>query len=220
MNLFSFINQFLSLAILSLWSLLSPFLPLPATSIQYPESRIATPSATLTATPAPPTVTLNAPAVKTQVIQTTQPVPWGQTEKIGEHLYRTYVGSDPVMGTPEEILSALNNYRRNHNARELSSDPALCQLAQRRAAEQEKLGNLDTHKGLVTYMDNPKHWEELNVTAIGENASYGYILSGVHLIEWVFDSDEEHRSNQLNPNWSLACAGVSGVTVDIIFGRR
>lgn len=220
MGFVSFFNQFFSLTILSLWSLLSPFLPLPATSIQYPESRIATPSAALTATPTPTKVTLNVPALKTQTIQTSQPVPWGQTEKIGDHLYRVYVANDPAMGAPEEILSALNNYRRSHNAQELISDPALCQLAQRRAAEQGKMGNLDEHKGLIAYMDNPKHWEELNITAIGENASYGYILSGVHLIEWVFDSDEEHRSNQLNPNWSLGCAGTAGVTVDIIFGKR
>ena len=69
-------------------------------------------------------------------------------------------------------------------------------------------------------MADPNHWKELNVTAIGENASYGYVLSGVHLIEWIFDSDIEHRENQLNPNWNLSCAGISGVTVDIIFGKR
>lgn len=124
------------------------------------------------------------------------------------------------MGTPAEILQALNSYRRSHNTGEVFSDDKLCSLAQTRAQEQDKLGNLDEHKGLITYMDDPRHWEELNVTSIGENASYGYVLSGVHLIEWVFDSDEEHRSNQLNPNWTLACAGVSRVTVDIIFGKR
>jgi len=174
----------------------------------------------LTTTLVPTKVTVNAPTTKTQAIQTSQPVPWGTTEKLGDGLYRTYVANDAQMGSSEEILNALNNYRRSHNSRELSSDQGLCTLALRRAQEQEKLGNLDEHKGLISYMDDPNHWKELNVNAIGENASYGYTLSGVHLIEWVFDSDVEHRTNQLNPDWSLGCAKTAGVTVDIIFGKR
>ncbi len=172
---------------------------------------------------ATPPVTISVPIKtisKQQPIQTSQPVPWGTTEKLGPGLYRTYVANDPTMGTPEEILRALNNYRKSHNTGELRSDAGLCQLAQKRAEEQEKLGNLDSHKGFSDYMADPNHWKELNVTAIGENASYGYVLSGVHLIEWIFDSDIEHRENQLNPNWNLSCAGISGVTVDIIFGKR
>lgn len=124
------------------------------------------------------------------------------------------------MSTPAEILIALNSYRKTHGAGELRSDDGLCKLAQMRAEQQKKSGTLDSHKGLVDYMNDENHWKELNITAIGENASYGYVLSGVHLIEWIFDSDEEHKSNQLNPQWNLACAGTSGVTVDIIFGRR
>lgn len=153
----------------------------------------------------------------------TQPspsVPWGTTEKVGDHLYRTFVGQDSVMGTPDEILAALNSYRRNHGISNLQQDENLCHLAMRRAQEQDRISNLDAHKGLIDYMDDPNHWQELNIRAIGENASFGYVLSGVHLIEWVFDADVEHRDNQLNPNWNLACAGVSGTTVDIIFGQR
>lgn len=153
-------------------------------------------------------------------ITTTKPVPWGTTEKIGEHQYRTFVANDPVMGTPTEILAALNSYRQIHGRADLKSDDGLCRLANTRAQTQNKAATLDAHKGLEDYMKDPKHWEELNVAAIGENASYGYILSGTHLIEWVFDSDEEHKSNQLNPDWNLACAGVAGVTVDILFGKR
>ncbi len=152
---------------------------------------------------------------------TSPSVPWGTTEKLGDHLYRTYVGSDPVMGTPDEILTALNNYRHDHGVgNTLRTDENICQLAQSRAQIQDKAGGLDSHKGLIEYLNDPNHWTNLNVKAIGENASYGYVLSGVHLIEWVFDADAEHRENQLNPQWNLACAGVSGSTVDIIFGER
>ena len=124
-----------------------------------------------------------------QISEPVPNVPWGSTEKVGEHLYRTYVGRDERMGTPSEILSALNSYRRNHNQGELFSDEKLCSLAKMRAEEQEKMGKLDTHKGIEEYMKDPNHWKELNITALGENSSFGYVLSGVHLIEWVFDAD-------------------------------
>lgn len=147
-------------------------------------------------------------------------VPWGTTIKIGEHLYRTYVGSDEKMGTQEEILIALNNYRKNHNVGPVRVDENICILANRRATEQNKAGSLDSHKGFQDFMTKDGSWQWLDVKSIGENASYGYVLSGTHLIEWVFDSDIEHKENQLNPVWNLACAGISGVTVDIIFGQR
>ncbi len=206
--MFDSFNHLASILILFVWSFLSPILP----SRPIITHQVATPSAKLQSSS--PSALVSIPVV------TTAPVPWGQTEKIGDHLYRTYVGSDPAMGTPDEILTAINNYRHPHGAQEVHRDDGLCKLAQSRAQQQDKLGNLDEHKGLEDYMKDDNHWRELNITAIGENASYGYVLSGVHLIEWVFDSDVEHRSNQLNPQWNLACAGTSGVTVDIIFGKR
>lgn len=146
--------------------------------------------------------------------------PWGTTIKIGDHLYRTYVGEDSKMGTSEEILAALNNYRKNHNVGSVREDENICKLAQERADAQNKGENLDSHKGFQDFMNKDGNWQWLDVKSVGENASYGYVLSGTHLIEWVFDSDSEHRANQLNPVWNLACAGVAGVTVDIIFGQR
>lgn len=217
-SLIASLNQIISSLLLLSITLLSPyiapFLPKISTTItpNFPKvivpakNIIASRSATLSIpTPVPPVSTV---------------VPWGQTEKLGPGLYRTYVENDPTMGTPGEILQALNVYRRSHNRGELQSDPNLCSLAQKRANEQDQAGTLDSHKGLENYMNDPKHWQELDVTAIGENASYGYVLSGTHLIEWVFNADEEHRDNQLNPNWNLACPAVVGVTVDIIFGKR
>ncbi len=157
-----------------------------------------------------------------QTSQTPHPnIPWGTTEKIADHLYRTYVGQDEKMGTPEEILTALNLYRKNHGLNQtLRSDENLCKLANQRASTQNTAGNLDSHKGLVDFMGKPDSWTWLDIKSIGENASFGYVLSGTHLIEWVFNADEEHRSNQLNPQWNLACAGINNTTVDILFGKR
>ncbi len=218
MNLVSAFNQLLSVLILFFWS----FVPL-----HYQQSmvhKVATPSAELKNASYPAIVAIPTPKTSVvpvqSVVKGSQPVPWGTTEKVGEHEYRTYVANDPAMGTPGEILAALNLYRKNHGAGSVRDDENICKLARWRAQEQQKAGNLDSHKGLVDYMNDQKHWQELDVKAIGENASYGYILSGTHLIEWVFDSDAEHRDNQLNPQWNLTCAGISGVTVDLIFGTR
>lgn len=218
--MFDWFNRVITSLILLLWSIISLVLRLPATgpyrvNNQQPATRIATPSAQLTAS-----FSAIIPLPATSIQKPVSSTPWGTTEKIGDHIYRAYVGNDPAMGTPGEILAALNAYRKTHGAGELRFDDGLCRLAQLRAQQQDKLGNLDQHQGLIDYMKDDNHWRELNITAIGENASYGYIMSGVHLIEWVFDSDAEHRTNQLNPDWTLACAGVSGVTVDIIFGKR
>jgi len=168
---------------------------------------------------ASPSAIINIPQPR-ENIATSTPIPWGTTEKVGDHLYRTYVGSDETIGTPEEILQALNVYRRDHGQGDLQKYEPLCPLAQSRAQIQDAAGNLDSHKGLTDYMADNNHWGSLGITAIGENSSYGYILSGTHLIEWVFDADAEHRNNQLNPNWSLVCTGVSGKTVDILFGKK
>lgn len=208
-NIISNFNQFLSAVILFLWS----FLPHQAaikTQIVIPAVKMEN--------AAPNSITMQVPKSP----QSPKPpnIPWGTTEKLGEHQYRTYVANDPTMGTPDEILTALNFYRKSHNSPTLRSDENICKLAQSRAAQQQKIKNLDNHQGLMEYMDDPNHWKELNITAIGENASYGYVLSGTHLIEWVFDSDSEHRENQLNPQWNISCAGISEVTVNIIFGKR
>lgn len=173
----------------------------------------------------PYTIATNSAAVKltnkkTVVVPSQPNVPWGTTEKIGDHLYRTFVANDDHMGTPDEIISALNKYRQDNHAPTLQKYDKLCGLAQKRADDQQRAGTLDSHKGLEDYMGDENHWKELDVTGIGENASFGYVLSGTHLVEWVFDSDAEHRGNQLNPSWSLVCPAVSGETVDILFGKK
>ncbi len=184
---------------------------------QSPNSFIvSTKSATIAALPQTQLIQEKVPAK----IPIQDNIPWGTTEKIGDHLYRTFVANDSHMGTPDEIIAALNKYRRDNGQAPLQKYDRLCPLASKRAIDQQTAGTLDGHKGLEDYMNDENHWKELDITGIGENASYGYILSGTHLIEWVFDSDAEHRGNQLNPSWSLVCPAVSGETVDILFGKK
>ncbi|MFO0703123.1 MAG: hypothetical protein U0525_00145 [Patescibacteria group bacterium] len=148
-------------------------------------------------------------------------IPWGTTEKVGDHTYRTYVGDDPVMSTPEELEQAINKYRVTHDLSELPISDPLCRLADYRIKQLEAINGLDSHKGFEDYLDEDENWQNLpRFVSVGENNSYGYQLSGTHLIEWVFDADEEHRSNQLNPKWNRMCTRISGTIVEIVFGQE
>ncbi len=148
-------------------------------------------------------------------------IPWGTTEKIGEHTYRTYVGDDPEMSTVDELHTALNFYRRNHGVGEVVVSDSLCKLADIRISQLKAIGGLDAHKGFKDYLEVQSNWENLpRFVSLGENNSYGYRQSGTHLIEWVFDSDEEHKGNQLNPNWNRVCSRIDGTIVEMVFGME
>jgi len=148
-------------------------------------------------------------------------IPWGTTEKVDEHTYRTYVGDDEVMSTADELHVAMNKYRVAHGAGELVVSDTLCRLADMRIAQLVAIGGLDSHKGFKDYLANDSNWDNLpGFRSVGENNSYGYRLSGTHLIEWVFDADEEHRSNQQNPKWNRICTRISDTIVEIVFGQE
>jgi len=143
--------------------------------------------------------------------------PWGVAQKIGEHTYQIKVQNDSVMGTPEEILAALNILRARSSAQPLKSDPRLCQFATSRAEYQNRLGKTDAHAGFVDYLENQDGFQKLGFGHLGENSSFGYILSGTHLIEWVYMRSPEHNANQTDPKWDHACAGVFGLATNIVF---
>ncbi len=148
-------------------------------------------------------------------------IPWGQTEKLAEHTYRIYVGEDEIMSSVEELHAALNKYRANHGVQELVVSDQLCKIADFRIAQLDAIDGLDAHKGFKDYLSDDKNWENIpRFSSVGENSSYGYILSGTHLIEWVFDADEEHRSNQQNPKWNRVCVRISGTIVEMVFGEE
>lgn len=148
-------------------------------------------------------------------------IPWGTTEKVGEHTYRTYVGDDEIMSTADELNLAINKYRVAHGVGELVVSDTLCKLADMRIAQLVAIGGLDSHKGFKEYLANDSNWDNIpGFKSVGENNSYGYRLSGTHLIEWVFDADEEHRSNQMNPKWNRICTRISGTIVEIVFGQE
>jgi uncharacterized protein YkwD len=79
--------------------------------------------------------------------------------------------------------------------------------------------SLDSHKGFNDYLSNPDNYSKLGYDHISENSSYGFQMSAVHLIEWIFAADYPHDSNQVNPIWTRVGIGVAGTATDLIFGR-
>jgi uncharacterized protein YkwD len=143
--------------------------------------------------------------------------PWGVSKQVDEHTWTIKVGQDNIMATPAEIFAALNTYRQRYGSQDLTWDQKLADFAQSRAVYLNQIKNTDDHKGFLDYLNNQDGFNKLGFTAFGENMLYGYRLSGVHIIEWVYAGDEPHNSNQLDNNWNYVGIGVSGLGNSIIF---
>ncbi len=143
---------------------------------------------------------------------------WGKLKKIGEHSYTMKVRFDEQMATPEEIFEALNEYRYRHRKEKLLWDQRLADYASKRARYFTSIGRTDEHQGFIDYIKDINNVKSLGFWSLGENSSYGYRLSGVHLIEWIYGSSPEHNSNQLDERWTHVGIGVDGYQTDIIFG--
>jgi uncharacterized protein YkwD len=142
---------------------------------------------------------------------------WGVAERIDEYTYTMQVEQDPVMGSAQEILTALNSYRQRHGSGPLSWDDKLADFAKSRANFFIEKNTLDSHAGFLDYVNNQDGFKKLGFYSVGENSSLGFNLTGVHLIEWVYAGDEGHNNNQLNKDWQYVGIGVNGTATDVIF---
>ncbi|HJZ05095.1 MAG TPA: CAP domain-containing protein [Patescibacteria group bacterium] len=143
--------------------------------------------------------------------------PWGQIKKVSDHTYTIRVENDAQMTTADELLSAINNLRQSVGSQPLKTDPRLCDYTQSRAQHFEKIEGTDAHAGFQDFLENEDGFIKLGYGRLGENSSYGFILTGVHLVEWVYMSSPEHNANQLDPAWDHGCAGVAGISTNILF---
>ncbi len=148
------------------------------------------------------------------------PREWGVAKQIDEHTWTMRVGQDKKMATAREILQALNAYRGRYGKPELSWDNTLSDYAQSRTNYFASKGSLDGHAGFADYLNSQDGFHKLGFAGLGENSSFGYILEGVHIIEWVYASDKPHNDNQLSSDWSYIGIGVTGSATDLIFGGK
>lgn len=183
-------------------------------------AKLATPTLTnasfFSPMPSPSTVVAKPKTVGTQPKDNDQP--WGVQKQLTDVTWSMKVGNDDHMASRSEIYEALNNYRIQHGVNRLEWNDALAGLAQMRAEQQYDLGKLDEHAGFKEFTSSYDNMKKLGYWTIGENATYGYKLNGVHIIEWAY-SDPPHDRNQLDPKWNLVGIAVKGTVTDLIFGR-
>jgi len=176
------------------------------------------PSPTLIPIPTPsPKPTPRPTRPRVIPVPTTDSTPWGVAQQTGEHTWTMKIESDPIMATPTEILSALNEYRRRYSSQILTPDPKLITYAQSRVDYFYKIKNIDSHVGFNNFLEKEDGFNKLGFTYLGENISYGYQLNGVHLIEWVYAGDEPHNKNQLNSRWDHVGIAVKDTATCLIF---
>ncbi len=145
---------------------------------------------------------------------------WGVAKQISEHTWTMQVENDQAVGTAQEILQALNNYRNQHGSGSLSWDAGLSSFAKQRSDLFQNKGSMDSHAGFTDFINNQDGFHKLGFMALGENSSFGYHVLAVHLIEWIYAGDAPHNNNQLNPEWTYVGIGVTGLATDLVFGGR
>lgn len=145
------------------------------------------------------------------------PLPWGVAEKVDDVTYTIRVGYDDQMGSAEEIVQALNQYRSVKGVNSLSWDGTLGTYAQSRADYFVSIDGTDKHEGFNTFLNDQDGFSKLGYSKVGENSYYGGPLSGTHLIEWVFAQSPGHNANQLDPGWTHVGIGVTPTAVNLIF---
>ncbi|HVZ67211.1 MAG TPA: CAP domain-containing protein [Patescibacteria group bacterium] len=176
---------------------------------------IAPPVPAIKLTPTP-----TNPPVNRLPTPTDSPDAWGVAKQINQETWTMKVGQDKDMSDANQILTALNNYRKQKGSGELSWDSKLADFAQKRADTFSSIQGLDGHAGFNSYFSNQDNLKAVGFWGVGENSSYGYKMEAVHLIEWVFAGDAPHDKNQLDPTWTHVGIGVNGLGVDLIFGKN
>lgn len=145
---------------------------------------------------------------------------YGKVKQVSKYEYNANFGNDSRMATPNEILTAVNNYRNQNGSGSVSWDDGLATWAQSRASL-FATNDLDQHAGFNAEIESKA--QSLGLKGAGEDSFLGGSLEAVHLIEWTFAQDEPHKAILLG-NFNVVGIGVAsgknGYGVDLIFGRK
>lgn len=202
-----------------------------ANTYSYHKTTLISPVALMpTQTPTPaPTITPTATPIPTAT-PTSSPTPTPKTpsnpsqytaQKVNDVTWRvSNVSNDDKMASPQEIYNALNSYRTGHGLSSLSWDVALASYAQGRADLFSSNKSLDSHAGFNSFMNNDG-FSKVGFNGLGENSAYlSGPMNGDHIIQNIFGADSSHDGNQLDPSWTNVGIGVSGVAVNVNFGKN
>ena len=144
----------------------------------------------------------------------------GKSVQVDKYTWSVSVKKDDKQATADEILVALNKYRKSNGVGVITRDENLQSYAQSRALKFANDNKLDSHAEFQNLINNENGFEKLGFNALGENSSFGYQLEAIHLIELVYAADKPHDENQKNPLWTHVGIGVSGLATDIIFAGK
>lgn len=151
-------------------------------------------------------------------------------------LAKTRVSKAPVLPvvTDQEVINALNDYRKVHLVRTLNIDDNLCTYAEKRVQDLVAFGKLDEHAGFKNDFADPENLPEsiknYSGTQIAENLAHQYCKNmttgdsfiaetGTAIIEWCFDSSTlGHREAQLNNDFENVCVRHGNGMYVVIFG--
>ena len=145
---------------------------------------------------------------------------YGKATQIDEHTWTMTLQNDGKEGSVREIFEALNSYRTKMGISKVIWSDTLSAYAASRANEFSQKGALDGHAGFMAFMNQQDGFSKLGFNGLGENSSFGYILSGPRLIEEVYAADSEHNNNQLSSEWTHVGIGASGTATDLVFGGK
>lgn len=134
----------------------------------------------------------------------------------------------------DQVITALNEYRKVHNVAPLQVNDQLCSYAQKRVADLVAFGGLDNHKGFqADFADSqqrPVQLKEYPGGTIGENLAHQFCKNmttgqsfiaetGTALIEWCFDSSTKgHREAQLSATYKNVCIRHADGMYVVTFG--
>src|SRR3989344_3152098 len=110
----------------------------------------------------------------------------------------------------EDLMQAVNKYRREHGVPELQLHSGLCQLASRRLGELINLGDLDNHAGFESYFNDHQITELAGpaITNAAENLASGYATAWEAVIGW--DSSPPHRTFLLaDGSYKYGCSAAN-----------
>ncbi len=150
------------------------------------------------------------------VTPTTQPFDWSVVKE-DEHITKMSLPPDDKMSTPDELFTAMNEYRKDNNIPQVQKDDTICSIAQNRANEQLANGGLDNHSGFDKYVQNQNEFSKMGEVLFGGTQPQ----YGVHIVEFGWNrSLTGHREAIRDSSWNYGCGGIAGYYAVFIFGTK
>lgn len=124
----------------------------------------------------------------------------------------------------DELIEAINLYRKARGLNSLNKNESLCQETRKRVQDMVTLnigrnfGNMilnhdgmaaDTQAGILNKLTGKTYFGENIAPALCNRVTDNVtvrVTTGVQLVEWCFDASPTHKENLLRPDWTDVCS--------------